>query len=176
MILGIDPGPEKSGWCIYHPTLKKVILSGVDETEIVLQWIRCREIKPHDFDLMNCALVIEKVVSYGQRIGGETIKTIEYIGKMQEAWRPRGTPIMLSRPEVLGILTGSRSTRESGAREALIDLHGGSEVAIGKKASPGPLYGVKSHAWSALALCVATLQNCTGNPWRAGLLFNTQEN
>jgi len=37
-------------------------------------------------------------------------------------------------------------------RQALIDMYGGKDAAIGKKATPGPLYAVKSHAWAALAL------------------------
>ena len=28
------------------------------------------------------------------------------------------------------------------------------DAAIGKKATPGPLYGVKSHAWAALAVAI----------------------
>lgn len=166
MFLGIDPGPKVSGWCVYHPITKSVICSGVDETEEVLEWLRTKSIRPAGTFIDGATLILEKVVSYGQRIGVETIQTIQYIGRMEEIWHGC-RPILLSRPEVLGELTGSRNTKEAGAREALIDLHGGKDKAIGTKAAPGPLYGVKSHAWSALALCV--VQSMRRDHVRAGL-------
>ena len=39
-------------------------------------------------------------------------------------------------------------------RQALIDRFGGKEKAIGLKKTPGPLYGISSHAWAALALAI----------------------
>jgi hypothetical protein len=44
--------------------------------------------------------------------------------------------------------------KDANIRQAILDRFGGKEKAIGKKANPGPLYGVKSHLWSALAVAL----------------------
>ena len=45
--------------------------------------------------------------------------------------------------------------KDANVRAALIDRFGPSKrKAIGLKATPGPLYGVHSHMWSALAVAV----------------------
>lgn len=51
-------------------------------------------------------------------------------------------------------LCNSVRAKDANIRQALIDRYGGKEKAIGKKKSPGPLYGIKSHMWAALALAV----------------------
>jgi len=50
-------------------------------------------------------------------------------------------------------LCGSARAKDTNIRQALIDRYGGS-AAIGKKAAPGPLYGVSKDVWSALAVAV----------------------
>lgn len=37
---------------------------------------------------------------------------------------------------------------------ALIDRFGGKDAAIGRKATPGPLYGITKDLWSALAIAI----------------------
>ena len=45
--------------------------------------------------------------------------------------------------------------KDSNIRQALLDLYGGDKrKAIGIKAEPGPLYGIKSHMWAALGVAV----------------------
>ena len=51
-------------------------------------------------------------------------------------------------------LCGSARATDANLRAALLDRYGGSGRAIGTRKAPGPLYGVKSHAWAALALAV----------------------
>ena len=43
-----------------------------------------------------------------------------------------------------------------------VDLFGGKEAAVGTKKAPGPLHGVKSHLWSALALAVTHYDQLKG--------------
>ncbi len=53
--------------------------------------------------------------------------------------------------EAAGVITGNMGT---------VMIFGGTkEAAIGKKASPGPLYGVSSHAWQALAVAVVVAED-----------------
>ena len=50
--------------------------------------------------------------------------------------------------------------RDALVRQRMIEMHGGSRaLAVGTRAQPGPLYGVTSHAWQALAVGVVALQS-----------------
>jgi hypothetical protein len=64
---------------------------------------------------------------------------------------------LMPRKDVKLHLCGQTRAKDSNIRAALIDRFGGKEKAIGKKASPGPLYGLKADAWQALALAVTWL-------------------
>ena len=58
---------------------------------------------------------------------------------------------------ICGIVVGVSRLPEPAGRGALIDRYGGDggkRAAVGLKATPGPLYGVKKDVWSALALVV----------------------
>ena len=49
----------------------------------------------------------------------------------------------------------SAAAKDTNIRQALIDHYGGSKAeAIGVKAKPGPLYGIKADEWSALAIAL----------------------
>ena len=49
--------------------------------------------------------------------------------------------------------------RDANIRQALIDRYGpGKDRAIGRKLSPGPLYGLSGDCWSALAVAVTTTE------------------
>jgi len=59
------------------------------------------------------------------------------------------------RKRVVRHLTGTMKGGDVNVRAALIDRYGGiggKEAAIGTKASPGPLHGVKADCWAALGL------------------------
>ncbi len=62
----------------------------------------------------------------------------------------------LYRREVLrGLDVTGKGNRDSLVRQRLIEIHGGDRAsAVGTKKQPGPLYGVSSHAWQALAVAV----------------------
>jgi hypothetical protein len=50
-------------------------------------------------------------------------------------------------------LCGNQQAKDKNIRQALLDKVG----PVGVKKTPGPCYGVKSHAWSALAVAVTAL-------------------
>jgi hypothetical protein len=97
-------------------------------------------------------LVIEQIESFGMAVGQEVFTTVWWAGRFFEAW-PGPDRYMLARRPVKLHLCGSMKAKDGNIRQALIDKFGG-EQAIGRKASPGPLYGVRSHSWSSLALAV----------------------
>ena len=156
MILhAIDPGPKVSGYVVYDPNAKRVVRSGVMDTDALLVQVRalsCMSPGP-------VRLAIEMIASYGMAVGESVFETCRLIGRFQEACGFGDDPTqfrLIYRKELKMHLCGSMKAKESNIRQALIDRFGGDD-AIGRKATPGPLYGVKSHAWAALAVaCYAS--------------------
>lgn len=149
MILhAIDPGPNVSGYVVYDAG--KVLRSGVTETASLLAQVRALEV----MSMSPPRLAIEMIASYGMAVGETTFDTCRLIGRFQEACGFGDNPTrfrLVYRKDVKMHLCGSMRAKDANIRQALIDRYGG-DSAIGKRATPGPLYGVKSHAWAALAV------------------------
>ena len=152
-LLAIDPGTTQSGWVLFAHG--KVLDSGVMEN-VDLR----RRLKERSFGLTWADNVaIEMVASYGMAVGAETFRTVWWSGRFADCWFDQSgkLPLEVFRKEVKLHLCGNSQAKDKNIRQALIDIYGGEggkDVAIGKKAAPGPLYGVSSHAWSALAVAV----------------------
>lgn len=99
-------------------------------------------------------LAIEMIASYGMPVGEDVFNTCRFIGRLQQASRDPESVIFVKRIEVKSHLCHNGAARDSNIRQAIIDLYGGKEAAIGRKASPGPLYGVSGDMWSALAVAL----------------------
>lgn len=97
-------------------------------------------------------LAIEMIASYGMPVGKEVFDTCVWIGRFIEAWG--GPYTLVYRREVKMYLCGNNTAKDGNIRQALIDKYGGQEAAIGKKKTPGPLYGISKDVWSALAVAV----------------------
>ena len=89
------------------------------------------------------------IASYGMAVGAEVFATCVEIGRMVEC---QPAALLIPRARVKLALCGSARATDANLRQALLDRYGGSGSAIGIRKAPGPLYGVKSHAWAALAL------------------------
>lgn len=154
-ILAVDPGTTKSGWAILQ--LGRVLDSGVHDNADVLRWVCAGQ---------GCqALVLEDMVAMGMPAGQDVLTTAKWLGRFAQTWDDglglfllRKPALFLPRREVKTYLCGTQQAKDANVRRALIDLFprtgGGSEPAIGTKSKPGPLYGVSSHAWSAVAVGV----------------------
>lgn len=141
-INAIDPGPEHSAWVTYdgvRPTYFGKIVNSV-----VLGRLRVLT--------GDSPLVIEQVACMGMAVGAEVFETVFWSGQFVEAWG--GEWHRLKRHEVKMHLCGNVRAKDANIRAALIDKFGGKERAIGKKKSPGPLYGLAGDCWQALALAV----------------------
>jgi hypothetical protein len=147
-VLGIDPGPEQSG--VVALVNGKVAMSDVLPNAGVLALLRsCTA------DL----IAIEMIASYGMPVGAEVFETCVWIGKFEltaeqvyqpiSAQPPRRV-VRIPRKDVKLHLCGSSRAKDGNIRQRLIDLLG----APGTKKQPGGTYGVKSHAWAALAVAV----------------------
>ena len=51
-------------------------------------------------------------------------------------------------------LCHSMKAKDGNIRQAILDLYGGKDVALGNKKRPGPLYGVSKDIWAALAVAI----------------------
>lgn len=143
-ILAIDPGTEQSGWAIYEDG--EVIDSGVaSNTDIMLSLSN-----PAGGFNMCERLAIEMVASYGMAVGREVFETCVWIGRFQQLWKFPRSVLKVYRKDVKLHLCGTTKAKDANIRQALIDKIGPQ----GTKKSPGPTYGVKSHAWAALAVAV----------------------
>jgi hypothetical protein len=94
-------------------------------------------------------VAVEMVASYGMPVGREVFETVLFTGRLVEradAWRHPTQ--LVYRKDVKLYLCQSARAKDANIKQALIDLLG----PVGTKAQPGPLYGVKGHTWSALAV------------------------
>lgn len=146
-LIGIDPGTEQSGLVIMVDG--RVTSCGVYPNDEVLDELHIHAGTP---------IAIEMIASYGMAVGKEVFETCVWIGRFMEAAGADRVRLVY-RKDVKLHLCGSPRAKDANIRQALIDKFGGSkEAAIGKKAKPGPLFGVTSHAWAALAVAVTALE------------------
>ena len=138
MILAVDPGTEQSGWCRFSGG--EVLESGVLPNGELLLFL-----DTHHYPY---TLAIEMVASYGMPVGREVFETCVWIGRFKQAWYKPDEVRLVYRRDVKLALCGSMKAKDANIRQALIDKLG----PVGTKKAPGPLYGVKSHAWAAVAV------------------------
>ena len=143
-LLGLDPGTTETGFVVTSDD-GTVLDCGVKPNDAILDAILS--------DWRSCAdeMAVEMIASYGLPVGRETFETVLWIGRFVQAWG--GLHRLVYRREVRRHLCGTDRAKDPHVRQALLDLYGGS-AAVGTKKAPGPLYRVKSHAWSALAVAV----------------------
>lgn len=141
MILAIDPGTLKSGWVLYQGGY--VLESGVTENKELLGLM--------PFFAAD-ALAVEMVASYGMTVGRETFETVLWTGRFVQQWVNLAAKRCLKvyRQDAKRCVCKTHKATDADIRAALIDRMG----EVGTKKEPGPLYGIKSHAWAALAVAV----------------------
>ena len=145
-VICIDPGTNESGVVIFDG--KSIIdkWSAYNNTELI-EWLRSEE----DLRLM----AIEGVASYGMAVGKTTFETVEWIGRFREAFGFSKTT-KIFRKDVKLFLCGSLRAKDANVRQRILDIfpaNGGGKIPqIGTKKYQGDLYGVTSHAMSALAI------------------------
>ena len=155
-LLAVDPGPEQTAWVLFK--------DGKPD-----QWFT----KPNDEaievfrDFAGYPIVIEMIASYGMAVGREVFETCVWIGRFIEA--TGGDAKRITRGEVKDAICHSRKATDANIRTELIDRFGpGKEKAIGKKKTPGPLFGMKGDEWAALAVGVAWLDRLAAEAGKGG--------
>lgn len=158
IILAIDPGNEQSAWCLYDAGWPMPLAHGKQSNDRVRDLIgdggpRGLATPSH--------VVLEMIASYGMPVGREVFETVRWIGRFEEtAKRQIFSTDVVYRRDVKLHLCGQARAKDGNVRQALIDRWGGKAAAIGTKASPGPLYGLRADAWQALGVAVTYAETC----------------
>jgi hypothetical protein len=146
-VLCIDPGTTHSG---------VVIFDGLNITRIEKDWENNDLVKYMEGGSEDVAdMAIEGVASYGMAVGATTFETVEWIGRFRQAHGFRHTT-RIFRKDIKMFLCQSMRAKDKNIRQRILDIFpatgGGKTPQVGTKGQPGPLYGVSSHAFSALAI------------------------
>jgi hypothetical protein len=142
-LLAIDPGSSESAYVILDGA-RLIEFAKIENEALLARLPFFRDAADH--------LAIEMIASYGMAVGREVFDTCVWIGRFIQAWDGGYTRVF--RKDVKLHLCGQPRAKDGNIRQALIDKYGGKEAAIGKKHSPGPLYGVSADVWAALAVAV----------------------
>lgn len=141
MILAIDPGTTDGAAVVWSPFDKKVVTSVILPNSDLLEFTANQQYT----DRVYC----EMIASYGMAVGQETFETCVWIGRCEQICVDRGWKFhRVYRKDVKMWHCCSMKAKDSNIRQAVIDKYG----STGTKKSPGPLYGIASHKWSALAI------------------------
>jgi hypothetical protein len=147
-VLGIDPGYEQSAWVLFDG--RRIVEHAIEPNADLLRRLssswRVGEVS---------AVVIETIESYGMAVGRETFETVFWIGRFFDRALHRTIhPERMTRKAVKIHLCQSVRAQDTNIRCAIHDRFGGKEAAVGRKASQGPLFGIKSHEYAALAIAL----------------------
>lgn len=166
-ILAIDPGTEKSGYVIVEHNeeeILKVIECGkIDNHELLSKIYGLRYGMSCTCRNTNYRLVIEKMTSYGARVGREVFDTCVWMGRFEEAasnphlGRYGFSDIQyVDRREEKKTICGTIKANDSTVAQALISKYAPDTSNRGKgtKKSPGFFYGFAGDMWQAFAVAV----------------------
>ena len=143
-ILAIDPGSEQSAWL--RLVDGKIDDKGIQPNQELRNSLAFLERGNYDI------IAIEEIAHYGTGMpaGKSVFDTCKWIGRFAE--RCPIEPVMVLRKDVKMHFCGSMKAKDGNIRQALLDRFGGKDKAIGRKPHYGPLRGITSHLWSALAI------------------------
>lgn len=144
-ILAIDPGTTDGAYVIWDLDGKKIVDKNILENGKLLHFVRNQELAQEVY--------CEMVAHYGTGMpaGKETFETCVWIGRAQQITLDRGMPFqMVFRQPIKLHLCGSARAKDPNVRQALLDRLG----PVGTKKQPGPLYGIATHLWAALAVAI----------------------
>lgn len=155
-IIAIDPGPTISGWVHYlhkpHGVGEVLESGGKTDNGTLLKIIKM-------WDRDDSILVVEQVMNYGMIVGQSVFDTCFWTGRYCEAFD--GLWQRIPFVDVKMSLCHTTQAKEANVRQVVRDMFPqtgqnmkGEPTEIGTTKHPGPLFKVKYHAWSALALAI----------------------
>ena len=154
-ILAVDPGPTESAYVVYDTVTKCPIEWEKVTNEKVLKVITLSD---------SNSFAIECIASYGMAVGATVFETCIWVGRFIQCWCGKHDPIRVYRREVKLHLCGLARAKDSNIRQAIIDRYGPTkQIAVGLKASPGVLYGMKADCWQALGVAITAAETRLGD-------------
>jgi hypothetical protein len=145
-VLAIDPGPDQSAFVVWDG--RRVLDHAIGANEELFRRVFGVAEGQH---IESCA--IEMIACYGMAVGEEVFRTCVWIGRFFEQWLDltrSAAPALIPRLDVKMHLCHTPQAKDPNIRQALIDRFG----RPGTKKAPGPLYGITSHCWAALAVAI----------------------
>lgn len=144
-ILAIDPGNAQSAFVVRRGG--EILQHGILGNDRLLPEVRGNR------EFVADHLAVEMIASYGMAVGAEVFETCVWIGRFVQAWGREYS--LVYRKDVKMFLCGTMKAKDANIRQRIIDIYGpGKEKAIGRKAAPGPLFGVRADEWAALAVAM----------------------
>lgn len=140
MILGLDPGTWKTGYCIMSRA-GLVLEHGHQDNHWVAHYVANAPVKH---------LAIEDIVGQGRKmIGRETFMTCRWIGRYEERWHARtGHPAKLySRHEATATLSGSKQGVPKGDEQVADALRGALGQHCDERGCRSRCRSKKCHLW-----------------------------
>ncbi len=145
-LLAIDPGSEQSAWLILGPA--KPLAFYKEPNRCILDRAAIGYWKQFGVE----HLAIETLHVRGMPTAQQEMETQFWAGRFVQSI---GLPFtQMRRIDEKMVICGHPRAKDGNIRQALIDRWGGKEKAIGKKKTPGPLYGISQDVWQALAIAV----------------------
>lgn len=151
-VLAIDPGYEQSAFVLFDGA--SVLDHGIEPNHDLMSRLLTRAgVLNH---VIVKAVVLEQIESFGMAVGREVFETVFITGRLFEVASVAFGAVVQRMPRraVKVHLCQSARAQDTNIRVALVDRFGGASRAVGKKKTPGPLFGIKSHEWAALAIAV----------------------
>lgn len=143
--IGLDPGSEQSAIFVFDGKLPAIRAAIIPNEDLIDELPGLYD--PASFPNVFC---MESMQSYGVTMGRSVVETLIWIGRFYDRYLMAtgcGARLVL-RSTIKQHICNNVAAKDGHVREALIDRWGPQ----GKKATPGPTYGISSHLWSALAI------------------------
>lgn len=146
-LVAVDPGCDDSAFVIFDHGGRVCRFGKQPNHELLVA------VRDWSITCPGSHLAIEMIQSFGMPVGREVFETCVWIGRFMQAWQGLNVTRIL-RQTVKIHLCKSAKAKDGNIRQALIDMYGGKDIAIGNKKKPGQLYGVSADVWQALAVGV----------------------
>lgn len=133
MIIGIDPGPEKSALVVWDSEEEKITHHQFSKNEEVLDYLIAA---PSSYDL-----AVEMIEGMGQAVGASVFYTCVWIGRFVQVRHDKWS--LIPRKSLKRAITGNTNAKDKDIRRALLSR-------LGKEATKG----IVTHRWQALAVAL----------------------
>lgn len=161
-VVGIDPGPTECA-------AVEMFGGSVSILREPYEGLAC---------LSPVLVAYEQFAAMGQSVADESYRTIwncrGFVDRLVVAIvKGGGTAdvVGVTRRQVKSYLVGTQACGDPQVRDAIICRYGGTKAAaIGRKGNPGPLFGIVSHHWAAMAVAITAadpvqLEIARGRSW-----------